>query len=195
MEQHNQNHLTLVSTSPYTRCNDRWPINDLELLAIINNNTPNENFRNFNDIFGYYNDSAREISQQSVVHLVSETVFHYPNFYISEKTYKPIINKRPFLLLSSCGSLKNLRDMGFKTFSDFWDESYDSVYDPADRLVAVIDILESLCNRPFDELIKMLDDMNPILEYNYNYYKNQFKNKELEKFELACRKNLGRQSI
>ena len=35
----------------------------------------------------------------------------------------------PFVMVSKKGTLKYLRDIGFKTFGDFWDESYDDEED------------------------------------------------------------------
>ena len=37
-------------------------------------------------------------------------------YYISEKTVKPIGHKHPFIVMGSVGTLKELRREGFKTF-------------------------------------------------------------------------------
>ena len=44
--------------------------------------------------------------------------------HITEKTYKPIAFMQPFILVAAAGSLRHVQDMGFKTFNEFWDESY-----------------------------------------------------------------------
>ena len=47
--------------------------------------------------------------------------------FLTEKIYRSIINKHPFVVLGSSGTLKFLKDNGFQTFSEIIDESYDSV--------------------------------------------------------------------
>lgn len=42
------------------------------------------------------------------------------------------------------GSLKYLQSYGFRTFSDLWDESYDDIEDPQQRLSAVIGTMKSI---------------------------------------------------
>jgi len=192
MEPHDQEMPLLIYTHPFTRINEKWKITSSNLVNILETQQPPKGYRNFDDVFLFYSDPAPNISQRVIVHLVTETVFNYPNIFLSEKTFKPFINKRPFLLASSPGCLKNLQDLGFKTFNDYWDESYDAITDPVDRIIAIVDILEALCQLPFSHLLNMLDNMQPILEHNYNHYKFQLKANELKKFEELCQKNLER---
>lgn len=64
--------------------------------------------------------------------------------FITEKTLKPIMMGHPFIMLSNKNFLKNLRRIGFKTFDGLIDESYDSYDSLADRVNAVVKILEEL---------------------------------------------------
>ena len=48
---------------------------------------------------------------------------------ISEKLYKNLFSKRPFIILGQKGSLKFLHELGFKTFPFLFDESYDNIDD------------------------------------------------------------------
>ena len=74
----------------------------------------------------------------------------------------------PFVIVGKPGILKYLKSKGFKTFSDFWDESYDEIEDNSDRMESVYKTIKSLIqktNEEWDELnIKLL----PILEHNRN---------------------------
>lgn len=108
--------------------------------------------------------------QKCFVHLVSETVFDYPTPYISEKTFKCILNKRPFLLISSANSLKFLRDLGFKTFENFWDESYDNKEDINIRISKIISVTKYLADLNKDEYKKIIKEMENILNYNHDNY-------------------------
>jgi hypothetical protein len=87
----------------------------------------------------YYNQTNLEI--------VAETFGHYANddtFYITEKTTKPITMKHPFMVLSSFHFLKNLRELGFRTFGDHLDESYDLEQDIKKRVEIITNNLVML---------------------------------------------------
>ena len=69
---------------------------------------------------------------------------HKTIFEMSEKTYKALICQ-PFIHLGSYGVLKYMRSMGYKTFPELFDESYDDKINHRDRLTAVIDSIEKAC--------------------------------------------------
>ena len=187
----NVKNLTFITSDNYMRSKDQWIIKNPAIMDRLNSIDQAHSFQNFVDTFELNVDPATTTSQQAFVHVVTETVFDYPLPWISEKTWKPIVNKRPFILVSSAGSLSNLKNAGYKTFSDYWDESYDSVIDPTQRMLTIIDIIQSLCTRSVSDLQNMCQHMQSILDYNFDYCFDQFSKYELEKFDSACRKNLG----
>lgn len=66
------------------------------------------------------------------IEIVAETMNsenHDDAFVITEKTVKPISMLHPFMVLTSYNYLKRLHNLGFKTFGEFFDESYDSEKD------------------------------------------------------------------
>ena len=65
-------------------------------------------------------------------------------FEMSEKTYKALICQ-PFIHLGSYGVLKYMKSVGYKTFPELFDESYDSIINHTDRLLAVVDSVEKAC--------------------------------------------------
>lgn len=109
---------------------------------------------------------AKVYYPQICVDVVSETRIIGNLFYLTEKTWRPIISKKPFLLDSSYLSLSNLQKLGFKTFSDFWPEYYDE-YEGADRIKEICNIIDILANFSIDEMHELLKKMQPILEHNY----------------------------
>ena len=112
-----------------------------------------------------------ELYETSYFSIVTESTVFFHKLRFTEKLMKPIINLHPFVVYGSCGTLKLLRYFGFKTFSDFWDESYDEILDDKDRFVAltkVIDNLTKLTNQEWDELTEKL---KPILIYNRDLLK------------------------
>jgi hypothetical protein len=109
--------------------------------------------------------------QNSLVNLVTETAYHYPWPHPSEKTLKPILVKRPFIIVGSCGLLSSFKSFGFKSFDSIWDESYDSITDPSDRMQAIVTLLHDLSKLDINTLINAVQ---PIVEFNFNHYKNNF---------------------
>jgi len=86
---------------------------------------------------------------------------------VSEKTFKPIAQKHPFILLGIPDSLELLRKLGYKTFHPWIDESYDSEQDAAKRIVMVADEIERLSNLTPSQLTDFLNGVREICDYNY----------------------------
>lgn len=114
-------------------------------------------------------------TQESFLHVVSETCFWDKKCHLTEKIFKPIVARQPFVLLGCANNLAYLKEYGFKTFDRWWDESYDSIENPVERLQAVGEIIKQICNYSLEELTEMLHEMEEVLEYNYNrFYSNEF---------------------
>jgi hypothetical protein len=75
---------------------------------------------------------------------------HKTIFEMSEKTYKALICQ-PFIHLGSYGVLKYMRSMGYQTFPELFDESYDDIINHTDRLLAVVDAIEKVCKMDDNE--------------------------------------------
>lgn len=58
--------------------------------------------------------------------LVSETMVN-PQLFISEKSFKPLAFKHPFIINGTPGTLAHLRSRGFETFDHIINESYDAI--------------------------------------------------------------------
>ena len=87
---------------------------------------------------------------------------------ISEKTYKPIIFKHPFIVASTPLHLQYLRNLGYKTFSPYIDESYDLEFNDAKRLLLICKEINRLSNLSEDELIEFRTNLLEIVDYNFN---------------------------
>jgi hypothetical protein len=114
--------------------------------------------------------------QQSVYwHVVSETVFYYPKLHLTEKIFKPIVNRRPFILVGAPGNLAYLKSYGFKTFDNWIDESYDKETDPDLRIKMVVDQVKKLSMLSTSQLNKMHEEIKEITEYNFKHFFGNFK--------------------
>ena len=89
---------------------------------------------------------------------------------ITEKTYKAIIMKHPFILLARPYSLRSLRDRGYKTFSPFIDESYDEIENDKLRLQAVAEEVNRLSK---SDLVEFTHQVKDIIEHNAKTLWNQ----------------------
>lgn len=87
---------------------------------------------------------------------------HDDTFVITEKTTKPIVMKHPFMILSNYGFLKNLRELGFQTFEDHIDESYDMEQDVEKRIAIIVENLTRIKGKT----LKLYQDTKNIRDHN-----------------------------
>jgi len=114
------------------------------------------------DDFKYFKSSSFSI--------ITETDF-YTNgrddtVFISEKTYKAIAMKHPFIILGKPTILKELHNLGYKTFSPFIDENYDQIEDDDLRLEAVYKEIKRLLTYT-TQWLDFYKNVKPIVEYNH----------------------------
>jgi len=104
-----------------------------------------------------------EIYNQTWYSIVAESQFDKSIFF-SEKTAKPLISKRLFVMFSSQNFLSSLRSLGFQTFGDVIDESYDCIADNIQRWTEAWRQVEYLMTQD-PKLI--YQKINGITEHNY----------------------------
>jgi hypothetical protein len=125
--------------------------------------------RSFNP-WHYGQRSLFKFYRNSYFSVVTEThgeTKKYPSF-LSEKTFKAISHKHPFIVVSTTGILHMLRQLGYKTFNGIIDESYDEIEDDVERLTMITNEIERLCNLNEEQLIEFKQQALEIVEYNYN---------------------------
>jgi len=105
----------------------------------------------------------------SFLHIVNETIWQ-DKIHFTEKVFKPIVLHQPFVVLQAPGSLAYLRSYGFKTFGDFWDEGYDTIEDPQQRMQAIADIVNTIGAKSLEELETMRMEMASVLEHNFRHF-------------------------
>lgn len=154
-------------------------IKDKLPLTLSRKNNSDSNF--FLEDIHYLNNSY--------ISLVCETVFtkdgnlpddiFYDCFDFSEKTFRTIYYKHPFLLLAKANSLAVLRNAGYKTFHPFIDESYDSIENDEERLFTVMGVLEKMSEFTHEKWIKFQTDVKPIVEHNNRLLSFRINNKRI----------------
>jgi len=164
--------ITRIYTFPHTPINDAWNfdgrINGSPSVSykdrIIEGKIPtgfgpNKQTTLFCD---FYKNIAIDI--------VTETVFEYPYAVISEKTIRPIVHKKMFLLVAPPGTLAMLHSFGFKTFGDFINEDYDDIQDPCTRIEFIVNELDRISKISIDEIQQIIIKYKSTLQHNYNHY-------------------------
>ena len=110
------------------------------------------------------------------LNIVTETLFDINSIFLSEKTYKPIYMCQPFIIFGNPYSLKKLKELGYKTFDKWWDESYDNEIDINKRFDKIVNILEQISEWDIDKCFEIKKEMQGILIHNY---KHMFKTDEI----------------
>jgi hypothetical protein len=162
-------------------------------INFLRENTPNfyplwidesdgERVSNFHNFL-----SRKDEYEKTFFTIVSETSASDNYRFLTEKTVKPIMNYHPFLILGNPGSIQQLKDLGFKTFSDYWDESYDGELNFKKRTEMILNEVKILTEKSFEEWKTMLVDMEPILRHNKNLL---IKMERYKKFPIEMIENI-----
>ena len=139
-----------------------------KLLPLIVHGEPN----NTKDDQHYINRILDKVCLDSWVSIISEASFvdSEETLFLSEKLFKPIACMHPFIVLGNRNSLKKLREMGYKTFDGFIDESYDSL-PTFERFQAIITAIKKII--AIEDKAAWYKSMQDILEHNYNVLHTQ----------------------
>ena len=136
---------------------------------ILDNNWPEQYY---DVIYDSGNKDMAKYYEDSLVNITTETNFYSDIISVTEKMFKPIRYMQPFVLVGAPYSLKHLKDLGFRTFEDFWDESYDLTVDHNQRLKKVMETCNQISNFTHKETLEMRKLLQARLEYNFNLLKN-----------------------
>lgn len=140
----------------------------------VDTNDLSVNLVNLDDL-----DNTVDFYKNSYFSIVSETCFFEDvGRFLTEKTFKTIAHKHPFLMIGPHRTMAALRDLGYKTFHPFIDESYDEVEDHLLRMKMIIEETKRLSSLSETELFEWIDQVKPIIEHNFKV--------------LATRKNYNR---
>ena len=118
---------------------------------------------------------VHEMYTNSYFNIITETSYNWDsssiidnNIFLTEKTYRPIFGMQPFIVVSNPGFLKFLKSMGFKTFPEFFDESYDEIENPIERMSTIVNEIKKICSLSLEELHDRYYNIFDKLEHNRN---------------------------
>jgi len=138
---------------------------------------PSLSFNEYEDVYDNLANllSVKKNFNTSLFSIVTESQYTEEFGIISEKTFNSIVAGHPILMIGHIGALENMKAYGFETFDKMFNEEYDVLENDV-RLDCAINM-----NREFVEK-KMSDNdlrdcyeyMQPIIEYNRNWFFDQF---------------------
>jgi len=102
--------------------------------------------------------------------IVTESCYNEDCIYMSEKIFKPISNLVPFIIVSTPFFLQKLREIGYKTFHPWINESYDEEVDNDKRFFMILDEIKRLCSMSKEEIHKWYYEMEDIFLYNQEHF-------------------------
>jgi len=119
-------------------------------------------------LLNYYNNFDIEI--------VAETWTMGTTFFATEKTTRPLLGRKPMIVYGPKDYLHNLRQLGFKTWSSCWDETYDHYTGPQ-RWKAMQETINNILSLTSDEYQAVIKQAHTISLYNKQFYLETLVNK------------------
>tara|TARA_B100001057_G_scaffold207381_1_gene208081 strand:+ start:2708 stop:3751 length:1044 start_codon:yes stop_codon:yes gene_type:complete len=120
-----------------------------------------------------YNDTACSI--------VSETNDNNNEIFMTEKIWKPILAQHVFVVHGNHLYLQKLREMGFRTFNNYFEEAYDLDRDPNMRINTIVDVCDRLRDAPWQDIYSLTKALR---KHNHDTMFNK------EKLSLEINKHL-----
>lgn len=126
---------------------------------------------NINKMCEDFDNAARPYYQNSLISIVTETNWDLPEMTLTEKSFKPAKEKHPFIIVGVKGVMKAMRNLGFKTFSDFWDESYDNIDCPQQRMIAIAEVCRQIGEWSPKKIKEFKKSVKPTVDHNWQQLK------------------------
>ena len=164
---------------------DKYDLVDTEKLRTEANDFMNElplvlDVEDFEANECFYDDtvwSSASFYQNSFMSILTESSPMGPGCYVSEVLFKAIVFMHPFMIIGQPRTLEVLREWGFDTFDDVFDNSYDLEEDMFKRIEMVLEQMEIINNQTPEQLAEKTLELRDRLVYNKRrYFSKEFKN-------------------
>lgn len=90
--------------------------------------------------------------------------------FFTEKVYRCFVLAHPFILMGRPYSIAALQKLGFKSFSPFIDEKYDTVEDDYIRFDLIVKEITRLCNLSDADMLEWQRGVKEIVDYNQHHF-------------------------
>lgn len=122
--------------------------------------------------------NTKESWMDTYFSVVNETTNSNKHIFITEKSIRPMIYFHPFIIHGDYGILQKIKELGFETFPEFFDESYDSIENQEERRKFIVNEVTKLCNKPLEEIHLLYQEVIPKLIHNRNLLVEMAKNNQ-----------------
>ena len=165
-------HLFGIYKSDYIRNTNDKIQQSIDTALTENNNYFNTTKLLDNNFTSQY--ISRPIVENSWISVVAETVCGDDNgcFFVTEKTAKPLMAGRPFIMLGAPYTLKHLQNLGFRTFDPVINENYDKIINEKERVKAAFESFRELSKQ---NPLKITEKLTDVLQHNRKIMYNKQK--------------------
>ena len=125
--------------------------------------------------YGMDQDITEQPYVDTVCSLVSETNDNNTDVFMTEKIWKPILAQHVFVVHGNYLYLQKLRELGFKTFGSYFDESYDLEQDADKRIDKIYKLCKDLLSKDWQDIYLQ---SKALRQHNYNNFFNKEKLRE-----------------
>lgn len=145
----------------------------------------------------YQNVIPEYIYNNAYFYICTETDFYISNHneekeqrfnkaWFTEKTLKSFVYKWPMLIVGNPYTLKALRTIGFETFPEIFDETYDQIEDPDARMDNITKQIITLCNMSTVQVHEVYHTniVQEKLEYNKNHFFTLLNTMDINKLSI-----------
>jgi len=144
------------SVVKFAQVQDSWPCQIEQVDTYTVGNTTNG-----------HTDQLAHFYPDFLIDIVAETWTQGNCFFPTEKTVRPMLLKKPMIVMGPKNYFEYLRQMGFQTFYHFWDENYDG-FGNGDRYSKILTLIDSIAKLSTQQLHNMYTEMQYVLDHNYN---------------------------
>jgi hypothetical protein len=116
----------------------------------------------------------------ALIDIVTESYVTFSSHF-SEKSYKPLIHKKPFLTFAGPYYYDTLKKYNFELYDELFDYSFDKIENKEQRISETLLQLLEINNHSFYDIKNVIDNLKEKIEHNYqNLFKLKSKLYSLE---------------
>lgn len=106
-----------------------------------------------------------DLKSQYLFEITFETMSEGLTFTPSEKTVRAIMAGKPQFVYAAPNFLQHMKQLGFRTFENVWDETYDQLSGP-DRFAAMFAEIKRIGSMSRDDKISLWHQAKPVCDHN-----------------------------
>ena len=150
----------LTSLKPWLNSDALWSCISHGVSLPVKENKENITWHRYQN-FSWYDNTCFTIALESARSWNEAVIF------LTEKIYKPIGMKHPFMVMGQAGILKYLKSQGFVSYDNIFDESYDLTSDLGEKISIITNNVSNYKKAPCNN-----ETLNRI-DHNFNLFYNE----------------------